>query len=37
MFLWAKLVMEYINKNLFYHRDEILKAAISLPRELGEL
>ncbi|KAK4075423.1 transcriptional regulator family: Fungal Specific TF [Trichoderma aggressivum f. europaeum] len=36
MFLWAKLVMEYINKNLFYHRDEILKAAISLPRELGE-
>ncbi|KAJ4864120.1 NACHT domain-containing protein [Trichoderma breve] len=36
MFLWAKLVMEYINKNLFYHRDEILKAAVSLPRELGE-
>ncbi|QYS94528.1 hypothetical protein H0G86_001857 [Trichoderma simmonsii] len=36
MFLWAKLVMEYINKNLFYHRDEIMKAAISLPRELGE-
>ncbi|KAL7914862.1 hypothetical protein GGI35DRAFT_161583 [Trichoderma velutinum] len=36
MFLWAKLVMEYINKNLFYHRDEILKAATSLPRELGD-
>ncbi|KAL7801430.1 hypothetical protein V8C43DRAFT_312589 [Trichoderma afarasin] len=36
MFLWAKLVMGYINKNLFYHRDEILKAAISLPRELGQ-
>ncbi|KKO99583.1 hypothetical protein THAR02_08317 [Trichoderma harzianum] len=36
MFLWAKLVMEYMKKNLFYHRDEILKAAVSLPRELGE-
>ncbi|PKK46107.1 hypothetical protein CI102_10510 [Trichoderma harzianum] len=36
MFLWAKLVMEYLKKNLFYHRDEILKAAVSLPRELGE-
>ncbi|UKZ73066.1 hypothetical protein TrVFT333_000706 [Trichoderma virens FT-333] len=36
MFLWAKLVMEYINTNLFHHRDEILEAAHSLPRELGK-
>ncbi|KAK0760217.1 hypothetical protein N5P37_007298 [Trichoderma harzianum] len=25
-----------VTANIFYHRDEILKAAISLPRELGE-
>ncbi|KAL7799057.1 hypothetical protein V8C37DRAFT_407477 [Trichoderma ceciliae] len=37
MFLWAKLVMEYIGKNIFYSRDEILRAASSLPRELTAL
>jgi hypothetical protein len=37
MFLWAKLVMEFISKNFFYGRDEILEAASKLPRELGKL
>ncbi|KAM0251696.1 hypothetical protein ACHAQJ_008066 [Trichoderma viride] len=37
MFLWAKLVVGYINQNLFYRRDEILKAATSFPRELSEM
>ncbi|KAH0498290.1 hypothetical protein TgHK011_005547 [Trichoderma gracile] len=36
MFLWAKLVMEFISKNFFYSRDEILEAASKLPRELGK-
>ncbi|EGR47804.1 uncharacterized protein TRIREDRAFT_35552, partial [Trichoderma reesei QM6a] len=36
MFLWAKLVMEFISKNFFYGRDEILEAASKLPRELGK-
>ncbi|KAL7824116.1 hypothetical protein V8C26DRAFT_15033 [Trichoderma gracile] len=36
MFLWAKLVMEYISKNLFYNHEEILEAANKLPRELGK-
>ncbi|PTB69764.1 hypothetical protein BBK36DRAFT_1188402 [Trichoderma citrinoviride] len=36
MFLWAKLVMEFISKNLFYSREEILEAASKLPRELGK-
>lgn len=37
MFLWAKLVMEFISKNFFYNREEILEAASKLPRELGKL
>ncbi|KAL6878766.1 hypothetical protein J3F83DRAFT_711564 [Trichoderma novae-zelandiae] len=37
MFLWAKLVMEFISKNFFYSREEILEAASQLPRELGKL
>ncbi|KAL7814679.1 hypothetical protein V8C44DRAFT_325861 [Trichoderma aethiopicum] len=36
MFLWAKLVMEFISKNFFYNREEILEAASKLPRELGK-
>ncbi|KAL7936950.1 hypothetical protein V8C35DRAFT_320598 [Trichoderma chlorosporum] len=36
MFLWAKLVMQYISKNLFYRRDEVLEAANTLPRELSQ-
>ncbi|TFB04069.1 hypothetical protein CCMA1212_003705 [Trichoderma ghanense] len=36
MFLWAKLVMEFISKNLFYKREEILEAANNLPQELGK-
>jgi hypothetical protein len=37
MFLWARLVLEYISKNMFYTKDEILTAVQELPRELSEL
>ena len=37
MFLWARLVLEYISKNMFYGKAEIQSAIQTLPRELGEL
>lgn len=37
MFLWARLVLGYISKNMFYKKDEILTAVQTLPRELGDL
>jgi len=37
MFLWARLVLQYIAKNMFYTKEEIIGALQSLPRELSEL
>ncbi|EHK45148.1 hypothetical protein TRIATDRAFT_198926 [Trichoderma atroviride IMI 206040] len=37
MFLWARLVIEYMKGNMFYNRDEFLEAAHSFPRELSEI
>lgn len=37
MFLWARLVLDYLSKNIFFSRAEILSAADALPRELSEL
>lgn len=37
MFLWARLVMDYLTTNIFYKRDEVLSALETLPRELSEL
>ncbi|UKZ62120.1 uncharacterized protein TrAtP1_003380 [Trichoderma atroviride] len=37
MFLWAKLVIEYMKGNMFYNRNEFLEAANSFPQELGEI
>lgn len=37
MFLWARLVLGYISKNMFYTKDEILSAVQELPRELSDL
>lgn len=37
MFLWARLVLAYISKNMFYTKDEILSAVQTLPRELSDL
>ncbi|KAK4465022.1 hypothetical protein QBC42DRAFT_29603 [Cladorrhinum samala] len=36
MFLWARLVLDYLSKNIFFSRDEILQAAGVLPRKLSE-
>ncbi|KAK4163802.1 hypothetical protein QBC43DRAFT_212370 [Cladorrhinum sp. PSN259] len=36
MFLWARLVLEYLSTNIFYSREEILRAAETLPRKLSE-
>ncbi|KAK3989052.1 hypothetical protein QBC44DRAFT_242404 [Cladorrhinum sp. PSN332] len=36
MFLWARLVLDYLSTNIFYNREEILRAADSLPRKLSE-
>jgi len=37
MFLWACLVLQYIAKNIFYRKDEVLTALETLPRELSKL
>ncbi|KAK1246773.1 hypothetical protein MKX08_000575 [Trichoderma sp. CBMAI-0020] len=37
MFLWAKLVIEYMKGNMFYNRNEFLEAANSFPQELSEI
>ncbi|KAI1501805.1 hypothetical protein F5X99DRAFT_381098 [Biscogniauxia marginata] len=36
MFLWARLVLEYLATNMLFHRDEIMRAADVLPRKLSE-
>lgn len=37
MFLWARLVLEYLGTNIFFAREEILSAADSLPKRLSDL
>ena len=37
MFLWARLVLEYLFNNIFYTRQEIYNVVDSLPRKLSEL
>lgn len=37
MFLWARLVLEYLATNMFFGRDEIISAVDTLPRKLSEL
>ncbi|KAK6537155.1 hypothetical protein TWF694_011352 [Orbilia ellipsospora] len=36
MFLWARLVLDYIASNMFYKREEITAAIKTLPRELSK-
>ncbi|KAI0600377.1 hypothetical protein F4775DRAFT_61536 [Biscogniauxia sp. FL1348] len=36
MFLWARLVLEYLATNMLFHRDEIMRAVDILPRKLSE-
>ncbi|KAK6335581.1 hypothetical protein TWF696_002349 [Orbilia brochopaga] len=36
MFLWARLVLDYIASNMFYKREEIIAAIETLPRELSK-
>jgi hypothetical protein len=37
MFLWARLVLDYLAGNIFHNRHEITAAIETLPRELSEL
>jgi hypothetical protein len=37
MFLWAYLVLNYLNTNLFYNAKEFVGAVEALPRELSKL
>ena len=37
MFLWARLVLDYLVVNIFYSRHEITAAIDTLPRKLSEL
>ena len=37
MFLWARLVLDYLATNIFHSRHEITAAIDTLPRELSEL
>ncbi|KAK1751103.1 hypothetical protein QBC47DRAFT_84133 [Echria macrotheca] len=36
MFLWARLVLNFLTANLFYSREEFIRAADTLPRELSK-
>ncbi|KAF4984798.1 hypothetical protein FZEAL_89 [Fusarium zealandicum] len=36
MFLWARLVLEYLDRNFFFIREEVLGAADALPQELKD-
>ncbi|RYP39263.1 hypothetical protein DL768_010728 [Monosporascus sp. mg162] len=36
MFLWARLVLEYISNNIFYSREEVASAASTLPKKLSD-
>jgi hypothetical protein len=37
MFLWARLVLDYLATNIFHSRGEITAAINTLPRKLSEL
>ena len=37
MFLWARLVLDYLAANIFHNRGEITAAINTLPRKLSEL
>ena len=37
MFLWARLVLEYLTTNMFIRKSEVLGAINTLPRKLSEL
>ncbi|KAI1255168.1 hypothetical protein MGN70_003232 [Eutypa lata] len=37
MFLWARLVLDYLATNIFLSRSEIVAAVDILPRELSKL
>jgi hypothetical protein len=37
MFLWARLVLDYLATNIFHSRHEIIAAIDTLPRKLSEL
>lgn len=37
MFLWARLVLDHLSRNLIYNRQEFETAVDTLPRELSEL
>lgn len=37
MFLWARLVLNYVSSNLIFHGSEIEDAIEQLPKELEEL
>jgi len=37
MFLWARLVLEYLTTNMFLRKAEVMGAVDTLPRELREL
>ncbi|KAK3324555.1 hypothetical protein B0T19DRAFT_232555 [Cercophora scortea] len=36
MFLWARLVLEYLKNNIFFSREEMLEAVDALPRKLSD-
>lgn len=37
MFLWARLVLDYLSTNILSSRDEVRGAVDMLPAKLGEL
>jgi hypothetical protein len=37
MFLWARLVLEYLTTNMFLKKVEVIGAIDTLPRELRDL
>ncbi|KPM37326.1 hypothetical protein AK830_g9237 [Neonectria ditissima] len=36
MFLWARLILEYLSSNMFFNQDEVKLAINTLPRKLSE-
>lgn len=37
MFLYARLVLDYLSTNIFYSGDEIMTSVNQLPEKLGDL
>lgn len=37
MFLWARLVLNYLTNNMFVRKQEVIDAVDALPRELSDL